>query len=89
MHEGECVGAVVCKLDIHRKSVRRGYIAMLAVDQKYRKRKIGSNLVLKAIRAMSADNADEVSYLNIFFKLTLSILFDFVSLVRNKSMVIL
>ncbi|EEB13241.1 N-terminal acetyltransferase C complex catalytic subunit Mak3, putative [Pediculus humanus corporis] len=60
VHEGECVGAVVCKLDIHRKLVRRGYIAMLAVDQKYRKRKIGSNLVLKAIRAMSADNADEV-----------------------------
>lgn len=60
VHNGECVGAVVCKLDIHRKVVRRGYIAMLAVDQKYRKRKIGSNLVLKAIRAMSADDADEV-----------------------------
>ncbi|KAK6621345.1 N-alpha-acetyltransferase 30 [Polyplax serrata] len=60
VHNGECVGAVVCKLDVHRKSIRRGYIAMLAVDQNYRKRKIGSNLVLKAIRAMSADNADEV-----------------------------
>jgi len=60
MCDGECVGAIVCKLDIHRKVIRRGYIAMLAVDQKYRKRKIGSNLVLKAIRAMAADEADEV-----------------------------
>ncbi|XP_046384221.1 N-alpha-acetyltransferase 30A-like [Ischnura elegans] len=56
----ECVGAIVCKLDVHRRVVRRGYIAMLAVDEKYRKRKIGSNLVLKAIRAMVADDADEV-----------------------------
>lgn len=55
-----CVGAIVCKLDMHRKVVKRGYIAMLAVDEKYRKRKIGSNLVLKAIRAMVADGADEV-----------------------------
>uniref|UniRef100_A0A1B6DB49 N-terminal methionine N(alpha)-acetyltransferase NatC n=1 Tax=Clastoptera arizonana TaxID=38151 RepID=A0A1B6DB49_9HEMI len=56
----KCVGAIVCKLDMHRKVVKRGYIAMLAVDEKYRKRKIGSNLVLKAIRAMVADSADEV-----------------------------
>lgn len=63
------MGAVVCKLDIHRKVVRRGYIAMLAVDQKYRKRKIGSNLVLKAIRAMSADDADEVKkYLKNYYE---------------------
>ncbi|XP_067011668.1 N-alpha-acetyltransferase 30 [Anabrus simplex] len=60
MHENECVGAIVCKLDVHRKVVKRGYIAMLAVDEKYRKRKIGSNLVLKAIRAMVEDDADEV-----------------------------
>uniref|UniRef100_UPI00358EB912 N-alpha-acetyltransferase 30 isoform X2 n=1 Tax=Myxine glutinosa TaxID=7769 RepID=UPI00358EB912 len=37
----ECVGAIVCKLDTHKKMVRRGYIAMLAVDSKYRKRGIG------------------------------------------------
>lgn len=36
-----CVGAIVCKLDVHKKHSRRGYIAMLAVDEKYRKRKIG------------------------------------------------
>lgn len=60
MDGNTCVGAIVCKLDMHRKVVKRGYIAMLAVDEKYRKRKIGSNLVLKAIRAMVADGADEV-----------------------------
>ncbi|XP_015587027.1 N-alpha-acetyltransferase 30 [Cephus cinctus] len=60
MHEEECVGAIVCKLDIHRKVIKRGYIAMLAVDVKYRKRKIGSNLVRRAIRAMVEDDADEV-----------------------------
>lgn len=60
MHGDECVGAIVCKLDIHRKVIKRGYIAMLAVDVKYRKRKIGSNLVRRAIQAMVEDNADEV-----------------------------
>ncbi len=38
---GFCVGAIVCKLEMHHYS-RRGYIAMLAVDEKYRKRKIGT-----------------------------------------------
>uniref|UniRef100_A0A2P2IA00 N-terminal methionine N(alpha)-acetyltransferase NatC n=1 Tax=Hirondellea gigas TaxID=1518452 RepID=A0A2P2IA00_9CRUS len=56
----EVIGAVVCKLDMHKKGTVRGYIAMLAVDQRYRKRKIGSNLVQQAMRAMAADDADEV-----------------------------
>lgn len=58
--EGKCVGAIVCKLDMHKKMVRRGYIAMLAVDSDYRRRKIGSHLVRKAIKAMIADDCDEV-----------------------------
>lgn len=49
-HEDKCIGAIVCKLDLHRNVVKRGYIAMLAVDEKYRKRKIGSRLVRKAIQ---------------------------------------
>lgn len=60
MHGDECVGAIVCKLDMHRKFIKRGYIAMLAVDIKYRKRKIGSNLVRRAIQAMVEDDAEEV-----------------------------
>ena len=41
MYGEKCVGAIVCKLDVHKKVVRRGYIAMLAVDEKYRQEKIG------------------------------------------------
>lgn len=37
----KCVGAIVCKLDKHRGTVQRGYIAMLAVDKDFRKKKIG------------------------------------------------
>lgn len=54
------VGAIVCKLDYHKMMVKRGYIAMLAVDKNYRKRKIGATLVSKAIEAMIEDEADEV-----------------------------
>ncbi|ELT99450.1 hypothetical protein CAPTEDRAFT_18748 [Capitella teleta] len=58
--KGECIGAIVCKLDLHKKMVRRGYIAMLAIDQNYRRKGIGSQLVLMAIKAMIADECDEV-----------------------------
>ena len=37
----ECVGAIVSKWDMHKKMFRRGYIAMLAVDSKYRRNGIG------------------------------------------------
>jgi N-alpha-acetyltransferase 30 len=50
LHENKCVGCIVCKLDIHRQMIKRGYIAMLAVDSDYRKLKIGTTLVQKAIR---------------------------------------
>lgn len=56
----ECVGAIVCKLDMHKKMFRRGYIAMLAVDSKYRRKNIGTNLVKKAIYAMVEGDCDEV-----------------------------
>lgn len=60
MCDSECVGAIVCKLDLHRKAIKRGYIAMLAVDQKYRKLRIGSTLVQMAINEMLEGDADEV-----------------------------
>ena len=41
MSGDKCVGAIVCKLDMHKKMVRRGYIAMLAIDSEYRRKKIG------------------------------------------------
>lgn len=48
------------QLDVHRQMIKRGYIAMLAVDKDYRKLKIGTTLVQKAIRVMIANQADEV-----------------------------
>ena len=42
MCDGKYVGAIVCKMDMY--SERSGYIAMLAVDKVYRKRKIGELL---------------------------------------------
>lgn len=56
----KCIGAIVCKLDLHKKTSKRGYIAMLAVDEKYRKRQIGSKLVLKSMEAMVRQDADEI-----------------------------
>lgn len=35
------MGAIVCKLDMHKKLFRRGYIAMLAVDSKHRRKNTG------------------------------------------------
>ncbi|KAK9883593.1 hypothetical protein WA026_001769 [Henosepilachna vigintioctopunctata] len=60
MDNEKCVGAIVCKLDYHRKIFKRGYIAMLAVDKDYRKQGIGSTLVKKAIQEMIIGDADEV-----------------------------
>lgn len=60
MSEDKCVGAIVCKLDLHRKVIKRGYIAMLAVDENFRKRGIGSTLVRRAIQEMIAGDADEI-----------------------------
>ncbi|OUM65210.1 hypothetical protein PIROE2DRAFT_41906, partial [Piromyces sp. E2] len=54
-----CVGVIICKLDYHNNSYR-GYIAMLAVDKEYRKRKIGSTLVKMVVNKMKEQNADEV-----------------------------
>ncbi|KAK3542254.1 hypothetical protein QTP86_021457 [Hemibagrus guttatus] len=55
-----CVGAIVCKLDMHKKMFRRGYIAMLAVDSEHRRKNIGTNLVKKAIYAMVEGDCDKV-----------------------------
>ena len=38
------IGAIVCKIDTHKRTLRsRGYIAMLAVDNAYRRKKIGKS----------------------------------------------
>lgn len=79
----ECIGAVVCKLDVRDKRDQtskhnineqtlanctnteptisyKGYIAMLVVKKEYRKMRIGSELVLRAVKAMKEFKADEI-----------------------------
>ncbi|KAF9207431.1 N-alpha-acetyltransferase 30A [Haplosporangium sp. Z 27] len=57
----KCIGVIVCRLEPHgHANVNRGYIAMLAVSKEYRKRRIGSTLVLMAIEAMKTAGADEI-----------------------------
>eukprot|EP00959_Pyramimonas_sp_CCMP1952_P308696 6460770-Pyramimonas_sp.AAC.2 len=51
LHNGTCVGTIVCKMDRHRETFR-GYIAMLVVDMPYRKHKLGTS---------SAEHFSEVS----------------------------
>mmetsp|Transcript_88468 Transcript_88468/g.273888 ORF Transcript_88468/g.273888 Transcript_88468/m.273888 type:complete len:210 (-) Transcript_88468:20-649(-) len=59
MRDGSCVGAIVCKLDVHTsRNTHRGYIAMLAVEKSLRGNGIGSKLVglcLEKMREMGAD----------------------------------
>ena len=52
MADGECVGTIVCKLDAHGRErvTHRGYIAMLAVRQDYRKKGIGATVCLFVTR---------------------------------------
>eukprot|EP01134_Creolimax_fragrantissima_P005331 CFRG5331T1 len=59
MDEDECVGCIVAKLEYHR-SAYRGYIAMLAVDKRYRGRNFGTALVVAVIKLMRLSFCDEV-----------------------------
>ncbi|CAK4081955.1 unnamed protein product [Aphanomyces euteiches] len=57
--QGVVVGAIVCRLE-KSPGVLKGYIAMLAVEKKFRKHGIGSSLVKKAIDQMIQLECDEV-----------------------------
>ncbi|CAL4116334.1 unnamed protein product, partial [Meganyctiphanes norvegica] len=59
---GEVVGAIVCKLDVHKKVTVRGYIAMLAVDHRFRKKKIGVNLSSTHLEARTRTSQDTISW---------------------------
>ena len=72
MDEEKCVGAIVCKLDLHKKMVRRGYIAMLAVDENYRRRGIGKCVTFQWAN-LSYDNG--IAFLRKEIKNVMSFLF--------------
>ena len=55
----DLIGVIVCKADNHNK-VLRGYIAMLAVKQEFRRGGIGRCLVKQAIEAMKAHGVEEI-----------------------------
>jgi hypothetical protein len=41
-HSSQAIGAVVCKQDVHRGKLNRGYIAMLTTKKEARKKGIGT-----------------------------------------------
>ncbi|RXW18643.1 hypothetical protein EST38_g7204 [Candolleomyces aberdarensis] len=56
----EPIGAIVCKQSAHKSISNRGYIAMLSVDKRWRKRGIASSLVRHSIEAMKLGGVDEI-----------------------------
>ncbi|CAF1036423.1 unnamed protein product [Rotaria sp. Silwood1] len=60
LETNDLIGAIISKLDLHKNSLRRGYIAMLAIKQEYRRKKIASTLVLMSIREMIKRGCDEI-----------------------------
>lgn len=59
-HPPRAIGAVVCKQDVHRGKLNRGYIAMLTTKKEARKRGIARTLVQMAMQRMVADGAQEI-----------------------------
>lgn len=55
-----CFGTVVCKMDIHREQMLRGYLAMLVVEKPYRSLGTGTELVKLSIAEMNKGQCEEV-----------------------------
>ncbi|ORX61010.1 acyl-CoA N-acyltransferase [Piromyces finnis] len=81
----KCVGVIICKLDYHNNSYR-GYIAMLAVDKEYRKRKIGSTLVKMVVNKMKEQNADEIVLETEKTNTGALGLYEYLGFIRDKSL---
>ncbi|KNZ53795.1 ribosomal-protein-alanine N-acetyltransferase [Puccinia sorghi] len=54
------IGAIVCKQDVHRGKLNRGYIAMLTIKKEARMKGIARRLVQMAMQRMIADGAQEI-----------------------------
>ena len=48
------------KVEPNRTNVKRGYIAMLAVQQDFRRKGIGKELVIRSIEQMRENGAEEI-----------------------------
>ncbi len=48
-----CFGTVVCKMDVHREQMLRGYLAMLVVEKPYRSLGTGVNCLLMSLSKRS------------------------------------
>merc|ERR1712039_1166174 len=57
--EEHCVGALVCKADLHKQNLR-GYVAMLVVEKRIRKRGIGKELVEMGVASMIDEGCCEI-----------------------------
>mmetsp|Transcript_18322 Transcript_18322/g.38290 ORF Transcript_18322/g.38290 Transcript_18322/m.38290 type:complete len:142 (+) Transcript_18322:151-576(+) len=60
MKDGSCVGCIVCKAEVSKRGVFRGYIAMLAVRHDQRKQGIGRRLVQRALDQMRREGCKEI-----------------------------
>ncbi|GJQ08892.1 hypothetical protein GpartN1_g683.t1 [Galdieria partita] len=56
----ECIGCIVCKMEPNKRNILRGYIAMLAVRQDFRRQGIGMELVKRVIERMKTSDCQEV-----------------------------
>jgi len=56
----QAIGAIVCKQDVHRGKLNRGYIAMLTTKKEARMMGIARKLVQMAMQRMIADGAQEI-----------------------------
>ncbi len=59
-HEGQLVGSIISKVETHRDVRLRGYIGMLAVEEKFRGRGIAKKLIGKSLDLMIAKGCDEI-----------------------------
>ena len=58
--KNQIIGVIICRLTYDHDQRLRGYIAMLAVNKLYRKKGIGSTLVLKSLNEMKNKNCELV-----------------------------
>lgn len=59
--QGELIGVIISKVEIHRNVRKRGYIGMLAINPKFRQRGIARHLVKLTVNQMiEIDAIDEI-----------------------------